>query len=185
MRDRVTQEEKEEHMTLRKWIVLTGLCLIPLASAAGAIAVTPVVVEKQQELTRVFAGLQDCQAYGYTFTTTGRFEVTRSITDFYANDGNLLREELHIRFVGSETNDVTGNSLPVNGVRHITLDFVRGTFTETGVLRHVAVPGEGIVLHESGRLVRSLDDDQVLGEAGPHQLFQGDLAAFCAALATP
>lgn len=170
---------------MRRITIVTLLALLALATAAArAIAATPVVVEKQNELTRVFAGLEDCQAYGYTFTTTGRFEVTRTITDFYDNAGNLLREELHIRFVGSETNDVTGKSLPENGVRHLTFDFVSGTFTETGVLRHVTLPGEGIVLHESGRLVLGLDDDSLLGEAGPHQLFGGDLAAFCAALAS-
>jgi hypothetical protein len=59
-----------------------------------------------------------------------------------------------------------------------------GTFTETGVLRHVPVSGEGIVLHESGRIVRPPEQGlPPLFAAGPHQLAEGDLAAFCAALA--
>ena len=169
---------------MRRGTVLYALCAFAVTLGASvAEAATPVVVEKHNELTRVFAGLEDCQAYDYTFTTTGRFAVTRSITDFTDDDGNVLRRETHIRFVGSETNDATGKSLPVDGVRHITLDFVNDTFTETGVLRHVTVPGGGIVLHDSGRLVLGLDDDEVLGVAGPHELFGGDLAAFCAALA--
>jgi hypothetical protein len=167
---------------MRRGTVLFALCALAVALGASvAEAAAPVVVEKQNELTRVFAGLEDCLAYDYAFTTTGRFAVTRSITDFTDNEGNVLRREMHIRFVGSETNDATGKSLPVDGVRHITFDFVNDTFTETGVLRHVTVPGAGIVLHESGRLV--LAPDEVLGIAGPHELFGGDLAAFCAALA--
>ena len=62
---------------------------------------------------------------------------------------------------------------------------MKGTFTETGVLRHVTVPGSGMVLHESGRLVTGLEDETPLSEAGPHQLFHGDLSAYCAALASP
>jgi hypothetical protein len=170
---------------MRRITIVALLAASALIAAAGATAAAPVVVEKQNQLTRVFAGLEDCQAYGYSFTTTARFDVTRSVTEFYDNEGNLLREELHIRFVGSETNDVTGQSLPVNGVRHVTFDYVSGAFTETGVLRHVTLPGQGIILHESGRIVRSLDDDSLLGQSGPHQLFGGDLAAFCAALASP
>ena len=171
---------------MRRGLPLAALCLLAAAITAGAAnAAKPVVVEKHRELTRVFAGIPACQEYGYTFTTTGRFEITRSIKQFYDNEGNLVREVRHIRFLGTETNDVTGKSLPVNGIRHITLDFVNGTFTETGVLRHVTVPGEGIVLHESGRLVTGLEDEEVIFEAGPHQLFHGDLAAFCAALASP
>ena len=165
--------------------IVTLLAASSLIAAAGATAAAPVVVEKQNQLTRLFAGLEDCQAYGYSFTTTARFEVTRSVKEFYDNDGNLLREELHVRFVGSETNDATGRSLPVNGVRHLTFDYVSGTFTETGVLRHVTLPEQGIVLHESGRIVRDLDDNSLLGQSGPHQLFGGDLTDFCAALAGP
>jgi hypothetical protein len=34
-------------------------------------------------------------------------------------------------FVGSDTNDSTGKSLRDTGERHITLDFVNNTFTES------------------------------------------------------
>ena len=86
-------------------------------------------------------------------------------------------------FVVTNTNDVTGTSVRDTGSRHITFDFVANTFTETGVLRHVTVSGSGIVLHEAGRIVISLTDDSVIFMAGPHQLFAGDVAEFCAALA--
>jgi hypothetical protein len=65
------------------------------------------------------------------------------------------------------------------------LDFVNGTFTESGVLTHITAPGSGIVSHESGRIITSLADDSVIFMAEPHQLFTGDEAEFCAALGDP
>lgn len=152
-----------------------------MVGGSSAAAAEPVIVEKHTTLTRNFAGLTDCQAYG--FTTTEDYLVYRSVTDYYDNSGTLLREVIHARFVGTATNDATGKSIPVAGVRHIVLDFATGRFVETGVLRHVTMPGDGIVLHESGRIVTDLQTEALLFEAGPHQLFNGDLSAFCTALA--
>lgn len=167
---------------MRRW--LAAVCVLAFSfTASAASAAAPVVVEKQETFERVFSGLEDCKAYGYSFTTTEQFTVTRTVRQFYDANGNLVREVRYISFVGSATNDVTGESLPVNGVRIITLNFVAGTFTETGVLRHVTVPGSGLVLQEAGRIVTGLEDEEGLFEAGPHQLFHGDLSAFCAALA--
>ena len=67
----------------------------------------------------------------------------------------------------------------------VVFDYVNNTATESGVLRHITVPGSGIVLHESGHIITSLTDDSVIFMAGPHQLFTGDEAEFCAALADP
>ncbi len=168
----------------RRFLLVALAAVAAIATAGAASAAKPRAVEKKNTFTRVFSGLEDCLAYGYDFTFSAEFTVTRTVREFYNAQGDLVREVRHIRFVGSETNDVTGKSLPVNGVRVITLNFVRGTFTETGVLRHVTVPGSGIVLHESGRIVTGLEDESVIFRAGPHQLFEGELAAYCAELAT-
>ena len=135
------------------------------------------------QLTRHFANLPDCAEFGFTHTED--YQITRSVIDFYDHEGNLVREVRHVRFVGTATNDVTGKMIPVTGVRHLVFDFVAGTFTETGVLRHVTVPSAGIVLHESGRIVLPLEEGlEPLFVAGPHELQEGDVAAFCAALAS-
>ena len=167
---------------MRRFLALVLVTLPALAFAATAGATAPVVVEKNRELTRHFTGLDECAAFG--FTTTAHFEIRRTVMDFYDRDGSLVRTVIHVHFVGTATNESTGASLPVNGQRHIVLDYVDGTFTETGVLRHVTAPGQGIVLHEAGRIVLGLTDDAVLFEAGPHQLWHGDVAAFCTALAS-
>jgi hypothetical protein len=98
---------------------------------------------------------------------------------------------IEARFVGTATNDTTGTVLPADGERHIVWDFVAATWTETGTLRHVAVPGAGLVLLQSGRVVYPLpavpQPDVIprveLFEAGPHDVFEGRYADFCAALA--
>ncbi len=166
---------------MRRLSVLAAVLAAAAVSAGAATAAKPVVVEKNNEFTRHFAGIPLCPG----FTVTADFQIRRTITRYYDNEGNLLREVVHVHFTGTNTNDESGKSLPVNGVRHIVFDFVNNTFTETGVLRHVTVPGSGIVLHESGRLVTSLVDDSLIFMAGPHQEFTGDVEEFCAALAGP
>jgi hypothetical protein len=170
---------------MKRVVVATAAALLAVgAVVATAAAGQPVVVEKQNELTRHFANLPTCTAFGFTHTED--YAVTRTVTDFYDNEGNLIRETLHVQFVGTATNDATGKTIPVNGVRNITFDFVEGTFTETGVLRRVTVAGSGIVLHTSGRIVEPLQQGlEPLFVAGPHQLQENDVAEFCAALADP
>jgi hypothetical protein len=139
------------------------------------------VIEKHNSFTRQFANIPECASLG--FTHTEEYHITRSITEFYDRDGNLVREVVHVRYTGTATNDKTGKTLPIMGTRHLVFA-ADGTFTETGVLRHVTVSGQGIVLHESGRIVWPADESlPPLFVAGPHQLLEGDVAAFCAALA--
>ena len=167
---------------MRRVLVAVAVLAVAGLTAGSAVGGAPTIVEKHNQLTRHFANLPDCAGLGFTHTED--YQVTRSVTDFYDSEGNLIREVLHVRFVGTATNDVTGKTIPVTGVRHLVFDFVSGTFTETGVLRHVTVPGEGIVLHESGRIVLPLEEGlEPLFVAGPHQLLEADVAAFCAALA--
>ncbi len=169
-------------LTRKVLVAAAAALLVAGLTATTAAADKPTVVEKQNQLERHFANLPTCAAFGFTHTED--YDVIRTVTDFYDNEGNLVREVLDVRFIGTATNDLTGKTIPVNGVRHITLDFVEERFTETGVLRHVTVPGTGIVLHDSGRLVAPLEEGlEPLFVAGPHQLAEDDVAEFCAALA--
>lgn len=171
---------------MRRLALLIGvLGIVAAALAATASAGNRVVVQHNATVLRHFGGLTDCQAYGYTFTFTGDYVVTRSDVLYFDADGNLVKEVISAHFVGSDTNDSTGKSLRDTGERHIVFDFVDNTITESGVLRHITAPGSGIVLHQSGHLIVSLLDESVLFMAGPHQLTTGDEAEFCAALAAP
>lgn len=88
------------------------------------------------------------------FTHTEDYQITRSVTQFYDAEGNLVREVVHVRFVGTATNDETGKTLPVVGTRHLVFA-ADGTFTETGVLRHVTVSGGDRVARIGARRVPS------------------------------
>ena len=172
--------------SLAKALVVPIVAAVVGAPAGTAAAATPVVVQKQAQLTRHFTALPLCPG----FTVSATFAVTRTDTLYYDVSGNLVREVFDVRFDGAWTNDATGASLQNSGTRHITDDYITQTTTEDGVLRHITVAGTGIVLHQSGRTVVSwsgtpppdFGDDVVIFQAGPHEDADGDLAAFCAAL---
>lgn len=170
--------------------------LLVAASTAGVVtgaasADTPTVLERNHTYVREVPHAATCTPFGYTFTVSYHYDVRRSITEVVDDDGNVLREVIEAHFVGTATNDATGNALPADGERHIVWDFGAGTWTETGTLRHLAVPGSGVVLLQSGRIVYPLpavpQPDVIpkieLFEAGPHDVFEGRYAEFCAALA--
>jgi hypothetical protein len=141
------------------------------------------VTEKNDVATLVFDGLDECLA-DYGFTYTGVYVRSRTTTIWTDESGNLLKEVLIVHFNGTATNDSDPTkALTVNGERRLVFDYVAGTFTETGALRHVTVGGEGIVLQQVGRVVNTLDLSANLFTGGPHDMDAGNWAEFCAALA--
>jgi hypothetical protein len=175
-----------------KAVVALAVAAATAAVIAGtASADKPIVLEQNHAYVREVLHAATCTPFGYGFTVSYRYEVRRTITEFVDDDGNVLREVIEAHFVGTATNDSTGQALPVAGERHIVWDFLAGTWTETGTLRHVTVPGSGVVLLQSGRIVYPLpavpQPDVIpkveLFMAGPHDVFEGRYADFCAALA--
>ena len=169
----------------RKIALVAAAAAFLAAVVPTAYARKPVVLEKNITLTRHFAGIPICE----DFTVTLDYDVRRTVTEYYNKRGNLVRLTSNIHYVGTWTNDETGESIDNRGVRHITDDFTDGTTTETAVLRHMTARGEGIVLHESGRVVydwngtpENFDDDFITFIAGPHEDLEGDLSEVCAAL---
>ncbi len=159
-------------------IAATALATLALLPPAGAQAAPPVLVERVT-FDRVFPNIPECP----DFTTTGRFTLDITTRRYLGRDGEVTREVIHVAYVGTTTNDRTGTSLPMPGRRIITVDYAAGTQTEVGVMRRVTAPGEGIVLHESGRLVTDLERVEALFVAGPHELWEGSMDEYCAALA--
>lgn len=176
----------------RRWMLVLAVAALAAAALAGtASADKPIVLEQHHTYVRDVPNAATCKPFGYTFTVSYRYDVSRTITEFTDDDGNVLREVIEAHFVGTATNDSTESALPVAGERHIVWDFVEGTWTETGTLRHTTVPGSGVVLLQSGRIVYPLpavpQPDVIpkieLFMAGPHDVFEGQYADFCAALA--
>ena len=175
-----------------QWTLVLAAAASTAAVLAGAASAdTPSVLERNHAYVREVPHAATCKPSGYAFTVSYRYDVRRTITEFVDDEGNVLREVIEAHFVGTATNDSTGEVLPVAGERHIVWDFADGTWTETGTLRHTTVPGSGVVLLQSGRIVYPLpavpQPDVIpkveLFMAGPHDVFEGQYADFCAALA--
>jgi hypothetical protein len=189
---KVTPVGQRRGLTLtRRWMLALAVTLSAAAVLAGAASADqPIFLEQNHAYVREVPHSATCKPYGYPFGVSYHYDVVRTIQEFVDNDGSVLREVIEARFVGTATNDATGNVLPADGERHIVWDFGAGTWTETGTLRHVAVPGTGLVLVQSGRIVYPLpavpQPDVIpkveLFEAGPHDVFEGRYADFCAAL---
>jgi hypothetical protein len=124
-----------------------------------------------------------CDGQDISLFTTGR---TFGTTFFDAN-GDVVRTIVHNRFLDHFTNTVTGEKLLNRGTFQETFIPVDGTdeFTDT-VVGHVFLatqPGRGIVIHDSGRVVFSPNED-ILFAAGHHaELVSGQFEdLLCAAL---
>ena len=159
-----------------------ALLIAAVAAPAASAAANREVVEKGSVATLHFTGLDACLA-DHGFTYTGDYVRTRTTTLWFDGDGNLVKEVLVIHFDGTETNDSDPTKwLTVNGERRLVFDYVAGTFTETGTLRHVTAKGQGIVLQQVGKVVNTIDFSANLFTGGPHDMDAGNWEAFCTAL---
>ena len=164
------------------WISLAAAAVV-LSVVVGPVAArSREVVEQRSRTPLLFGGLDTCLA-DYGFTITGEYLRIRTVTLVYEGD-TLVREILNIHFDGRETNDSDPSQwLVVNGERRLVFDYVAGTFTETGTLRHITAAGSGIILQQVGRSVSSLETGESIQLAGPHDLSSGNVVAYCEALA--
>jgi hypothetical protein len=123
----------------------------------------------------------------------GSFEVletatsTTRFTFFYDQAGDVTQVVLHGGLVGTLSNSVTGTSAPEREDATITLtfatpgDFSTITATYTGAVFKVTLPGDGIILHDVGKVVFA-PDGSITFEGGPHQQLSGDTQKLCAGL---
>jgi hypothetical protein len=110
-----------------------------------------------------------------------RFVGTLRITEFYDLAGNLVRVQIKGKDLGTATNVETGKT--ASGVDNWleTIDPTKDVGVIRGLFFHLNVPGHGIVLIDAGYI--AFQGDEVVRVAGPHQVFEEDYEALCAALA--
>lgn len=103
-------------------------------------------------------------------------------TEFFDRAGNLVSVQVHGEDVGTITNPANGEDCRGGDHWLETTDVVSGEFAILGLFFHLNFPGAGIVLLDAGH-IRFDANGESIHLAGPHQAFEGDFAALCAALA--
>ena len=104
---------------------------------------------------------------------------------FYDADGNPVKVVVHDGFTETDTNSVTGKTLPFSQTWVNTFDPVAGTRTVVGKAFVMTDPGKGAVIHDAGRVVFDAPF-HVSFEAGHQEVLHGDIdQPVCTALAAP
>jgi hypothetical protein len=127
----------------------------------------------------------DCSPYGFDFSNIVQGVETLFVETFYDRAGNPVKVVIHDGFIETDTNSVTGKTLPFSQTWVNTYDLVTGTRTVVGKEFVMTDPGKGIVIQDTGRSVFDAPE-HVSFDAGIHQVLYGDIDNLaCSALAAP
>jgi hypothetical protein len=156
-----------------KRVVVAGVVAVcALAGSWPASAAAPVTTKED------FVSTDTSNLCGFPLMFT--FEGTATERDFTDGQGNPTRSQFFGSDVVTVTNPVTGKTLSGHEVTKVQFDFRRGTAMQVGVAFHVNRPG-GTVLIDVGRDSINFNTGETR-TVGKHQLLEGDIAEFCAAL---
>ena len=161
-------------------LALAGAAVAAPASAAGT---TRTVVA---DFSAPYDFTVDCAQSGdYAFDIAVQGEQQTRITTVTAADGTLLRTVIHSSFEETDTNSISGASLPLAGTSNEVVDHEAGTRTVRGDIARGTQPGAGTYFKESGQIVFAGGPGNVTFAAGRHDAiaFGGINGALCAALA--
>jgi hypothetical protein len=161
----------------RRGTVLAAAAAVALAMAPTAAATAPTSVD--ESFHRSIPNFVACSG----FTVRGEFDVSRTVTTFYDNDGATVRQVTHVHFTGELINTATGKSIPDEGNQIVISDLTDGTTATVGRVRVVTVPHEGEILAQVGRVVRDASGN-VIFIAGQQDFQTRNFDEFCAYMAS-
>jgi hypothetical protein len=143
-----------------------------VASAAGPVEEGPFHEEGTSELL-------DCGS----FQILDRYELSYTEKWFFDEEGNPLKLFEQVRGTDTFANSVTGKAYTMSYHNTVVVDFstTPPQGANTGVVFRMTVPGAGAVFLDVGRLVVDRQGS-IYFQAGPHQFFNGDVEALCAAM---
>lgn len=114
----------------------------------------------------------DCGEFGpYDFDNVVAGHQKVVITEVRDSDGTLLQTVFHTTVKETDTNSVTGGSLPLKTAVHEVWDYTDNTRTLTGKVFLGTKGAGGTYVHETGRIVMDLDTREATFVAGPHDAF--------------
>lgn len=162
-------------------IVLVAVALVASGIAGASNGKERVVFEA---FTDSYAGSVDCADYGFAFEVEYAGDVKVRVTDALSKDGEPLQTIIHVVFRETDTNSVSGRSLPLHQAANEVWDYASNTRTITGAVFVGNSPG-GKWVQDTGRITMTLDTRIASFVAGPHEAFFGGGldAVACAALA--
>lgn len=155
------------------------LVFLPLLLATPAQAAAPTrVVTTQIDLTFVDSAI--C-GFPITFVENGTYKTTT----YYDRQRTALRSVITNQRRYVATASANGKTLLTNYPQVIRTTFASNTRTEMGLSIAYHVPGQGLILINTGKLVLDRATGDVTFSAGPHDVVEGNVSAFCAYFAGP
>ena len=155
---------------LAGFVFCTLLLLAPTARADAPIIIGPITDEG-------VAFIWDCGDFEILDQYVSNFVVRRMRN----RDGRVIRLVEQVWGVDTFVNSVNGNAIPAPYHNNTFVDLVAGRADIAGVIFKAIVPGVGPVFMDIGMITADREDN-VYFRAGPHQFFDGDFDALCAAL---
>jgi hypothetical protein len=159
----------------------TGRSILAIAAAVASLVVAAPASAIAPKTERFWESGTSSWASCEGFDIIVNFEFAAMITEFYDQNGDLVRVRGWSRGTGELVNTVTGKTETGSGPSIFFDDFRTETTSIVGLQFHNNVPGQGIVALDAGRIVIDWATDEVIFEAGPHPGFDG--IDWCAILA--
>jgi hypothetical protein len=141
---------------------------LTLAITASAFGQAP----ERDHVDQFFSGVIDCGSFQDVYVE----EEIADLVWFFDADGRPLRFVVHVSQYSTDVNSVTGLTLHERNRHLYTFDFATGEVTLDGAIVRATLPGEGIVLHDIGRLRFGFEADGTLDftfAAGHHDALIG------------
>jgi hypothetical protein len=156
----------------RSRTILTILAVLTVLTVIPASAAAPDIFRFEEEFS------YQVQCDGFTLDGAGTDQYRVAV--FYDKDGSPVRVQVQIRYDGTLTHSVTGETWRDPQYAMLQSDLLKGTDTFVGLIYTITVPGSGLVYIDAGRITFS--EAGVIFEAGPHQSLNGSEQLLCEVL---
>ena len=160
------------------------LSLTTLIWVGAFVFVTASTANAQKPFVEEFDVIEDGSPIGNcgNFLVLSEGSGTGKLTTYFDRDGVPSRLLFQGRYRGTLTNSVTGFQITDDpSVANIFVDLKTNTQANVGTFYNITLPGQGVVLFETGRIVFGEDGFPTF-IAGPHRPGDEIFDIICAAL---